>query len=441
MTEEHRSKIDPRALQMQMADDDDDLLNDKSSQELDRAVDKTIETAHKMKDGAKKVGAGIWSGLKSGVSAGTKKKENRSPAPVKSVADVQAQPVVSNPEPAVAVSDQQPVVPEHVVQEVEQGPVVGDEVKPKVTPTPVAATPHAQDIEPADRAQVASRPKRKLIVIAVVACIVAAGSFAAYFHFNGSSEAPSAAVAPVKKDLPVIKEFKTPRGAVLGERVTAIFGKSWSDGETTFEISRKGVVTLTSRTVDVREEYTLEPSADYTPTQINPKILIVTPDGYIKTTVHYKSATEKSPHSISITPRENVLVVLRDKELFDAEQAQALEKEKAAQAEAEAQKRAKEQLPLDADHQGELKPVASNSPLAQLKPAPEPATQPKTEPEQKTVSVKQPSKESVAPKATAIAPKPVEKRKAKNDDAKVKDKKDDWQDKANSDLDAWAKKL
>lgn len=54
MTDEHKSKIDPRALQMQLAEEDEDLINDKSSQDLDRAVDKTIETAHKMKDGSKK---------------------------------------------------------------------------------------------------------------------------------------------------------------------------------------------------------------------------------------------------------------------------------------------------------------------------------------------------------------------------------------------------
>lgn len=441
MTEEHKPKIDPRALQMQMADDDDDLLNDKSSQELDRAVDKTIETAHKMKDGAKKVGAGIWSGLKSGVSAATKKKEDRSPAPVEAVADVQAQPLVSDATSVAAVSEQQPVEPEHVVQEVEQGPVHVDEAKPKVSPTHVAATSHAQDIETADRAQVSSRPKRKLIVIAVVACIVAAGSLAAYFHFDGSNEAPSATVAPVKKDLPVIQEFVTPRGAVLDSRVTAIFGKSWIDGEKSIVISNSGDVVFTNLVGNVREEFTIEPSSQYKPGQTNPRILIVAGNGFVNATVNYGSPTNSIPQSIDFDEVDGVSVVFREKAVVDAERAQALEKEKAAHAEAEAKNHAKEQMPLDAGYQDELKPVASNSPLAQLKQAPEPATQPKAEPEQKTVSVKQPSKESVARKPTATAPKPTEKRKEKNDDAKGKDKKDDWQDKANSDLDAWAKKL
>lgn len=341
-----------------------------------------------------------------------------------------------------AGSEEQQVEPESVVQAVEQVPVLEDDAKPNMTPVKVTEAPYAQVSESGRRAQIASRPKGKLIVIAIIACIVAAGSVAAYLHFNGSNEAASPKIMPVKKDLPVIKEFKTPRGAVLGERVTAIFGKSWTDGETTFEISRKGVVTFTSSTSDVREEYTLEPSADYTPTQVSPKILIVFPgDDFITARVHYDTATDRSPHSISFNPRANVLIVLRDKELFDAEQAQALEKKKAEQEEVEAQKRAVQQLPLDDQHQNQPKPVERNSPLAQLKPPPSVETQQRIEPEQKTVSAKQPSMQAVATKPTAVRSRSVEKRAANSDAAKVEGKKDNWQDKANSDLDAWAKKL
>lgn len=55
MTDKNKRDVDPRALRMRGYDDDEDG-EDQNSQELDQAVDKTIEAATKMKDGAKKNG-------------------------------------------------------------------------------------------------------------------------------------------------------------------------------------------------------------------------------------------------------------------------------------------------------------------------------------------------------------------------------------------------
>ncbi len=416
MSDDKNKKIDPRALEMQMVDDED-LVDDCNSKDLDRAVDKTVEAAQKVKDGAKKIGSGLWGGLKSGATAAAKKasevkeKQQQKKHDEASAPNIVEEPVVAQAE-VVAEPTVEHATPVHVAT-----PVVSSNT---VTSAPEVHESFFNDdhIErPAPQQDGEKKhPSRKPIVLVGAALLIVAGVVGGYLYWP-SDDTTTVAVEEVQEEKPIV-EFKTKRGAILDERVTAIFGKTWVDGEKSLVISKKGEVVFINPVGDVREEYNIEPSGEYEPNQTNPRILIDAGNGFVWATVNYGNASNTVPKSIVFDEVAGVSIVFREKSVVDAERAQQKVQEPAVVEEPKV-----EQQPIAV----EPKPVSVEP---QATPKVEAKVEPKIETPKPVASVAQPAPRP-RPAQTKPAPE-VEPRNARSQN---------WQDKASDDLDEWAKQF
>ncbi|MBB1135692.1 hypothetical protein ACL5HQ_09670 [Stenotrophomonas maltophilia] len=414
MSDDKNKKIDPRALEMQMVDDED-LVDDCNSKDLDRAVDKTVEAAQKVKDGAKKIGSGLWGGLKSGATAAAKKASE--------VKEKQQQ--KKHDEASAPHSVEEPVVA--------QAETVADErvgydlthSAPANVSIAIARAPEMDEsffsddrVEQPELQQDGEKkpPSRKPIVLVGAALLIVAGVVGGYLYWP-SDDTTTVAVEEVQEEKPIV-EFKTKRGAILDERVTAIFGKTWVDGEKSLVISKKGEVVFINPVGDVREEYNIEPSGEYEPNQTNPRILIDAGNGFVRATVNYGNASNTVPKSIVFDEVAGVSIVFREKSVVDAERAQQKVQEPAVVEEPKV-----EQQPIAV----EPKPVSVEP---QATPKVEAKVEPKIETPKPVASVAQPAPRP-RPAQTKPAPK-VEPRNARSQN---------WQDKASDDLDEWAKQF
>lgn len=414
MSDDKNKKIDPRALEMQMVDDED-LVDDCNSKDLDRAVDKTVEAAQKVKDGAKKIGSGLWGGLKSGATAAAKKASE--------VKEKQQQ--KKHDEASAPHSVEEPVVA--------QAETVADErvgydlthSAPANVSIAIARAPEMDEsffsddrVEQPELQQDGEKkpPSRKPIVLVGAALLIVAGVVGGYLYWP-SDDTTTVAVEEVQEEKPIV-EFKTKRGAILDERVTAIFGKTWVDGEKSLVISKKGEVVFINPVGDVREEYNIEPSGEYEPNQTNPRILIDAGNGFVRATVNYGDASNTVPKSIVFDEVAGVSIVFREKSVVDAERAQQKVQEPAVVEEPKV-----EQQPIAV----EPKPVSVEP---QATPKVEAKVEPKIETPKPVASVAQPAPRP-RPAQTKPAPK-VEPRNARSQN---------WQDKASDDLDEWAKQF
>ncbi|WP_285302223.1 hypothetical protein [Stenotrophomonas maltophilia group sp. Smal13] len=414
MSDDKNKKIDPRALEMQMVDDED-LVDDCNSKDLDRAVDKTVEAAQKVKDGAKKIGSGLWGGLKSGATAAAKKASE--------VKEKQQQ--KKHDEASAPHSVEEPVVA--------QAETVADErvgydlthSAPANVSIAIARAPEMDEsffsddrVEQPELQQDGEKkpPSRKPIVLVGAALLIVAGVVGGYLYWP-SDDTTTVAVEKVQEEKPIV-EFKTKRGAILDERVTAIFGKTWVDGEKSLVISKKGEVVFINPVGDVREEYNIEPSGEYEPNQTNPRILIDAGNGFVRATVNYGNASNTVPKSIVFDEVAGVSIVFREKSVVDAERAQQKVQEPAVVEEPKV-----EQQPIAV----EPKPVSVEP---QATPKVEAKVEPKIETPKPVASVAQPAPRP-RPAQTKPAPK-VEPRNARSQN---------WQDKASDDLDEWAKQF
>ncbi|MBH1559734.1 hypothetical protein I5U11_14560 [Stenotrophomonas maltophilia] len=414
MSDDKNKKIDPRALEMQMVDDED-LVDDCNSKDLDRAVDKTVEAAQKVKDGAKKIGSGLWGGLKSGATAAAKKASE--------VKEKQQQ--KKHDEASAPHSVEEPVVA--------QAETVADErvgydlthSAPANVSIAIARAPEMDEsffsddrVEQPELQQDGEKkpPSRKPIVLVGAALLIVAGVVGGYLYWP-SDDTTTVAVEEVQEEKPIV-EFKTKRGAILDERVTAIFGKTWVDGEKSLVISKKGEVVFINPVGDVREEYNIEPSGEYEPNQTNPRILIDAGNGFVRATVNYGNASNTVPKSIVFDEVAGVSIVFREKSVVDAERAQQKVQEPAVVEEPKV-----EQQPIAV----KPKPVSVEP---QATPKVEAKVEPKIETPKPVASVAQPAPRP-RPAQTKPAPK-VEPRNARSQN---------WQDKASDDLDEWAKQF
>lgn len=416
MSDDKNKKIDPRALEMQMVDDED-LVDDCNSKDLDRAVDKTVEAAQKVKDGAKKIGSGLWGGLKSGATAAAKKasevkeKQQQKKHDEASAPHSVEEPVVTQTE-VVAEPTVEHATPVHVAT-----PVVSSNT---VTSAPEMDESFFRDdrVEQPELQQDGEKkhPSRKPIVLVGAALLIVAGVVGGYLYWP-SDDTTTVAVEEVQEEKPIV-EFKTKRGAILDDRVTAIFGKTWVDGEKSLVISKKGEVVFINPVGDVREEYNIEPSGEYEPNQTNPRILIDAGNGFVRATVNYGNASNTVPKSIVFDEVAGVSIVFRDKSVVDAERAQQKVQEPAVVEEPKV-----EQQPIAV----EPKDVSVEP---QATPKVEAKVEPKIETPKPVASVAQPAPHP-RPAQTKPAPK-VEPRNARSQN---------WQDKASDDLDEWAKQF
>lgn len=414
MSDDKNKKIDPRALEMQLVDDED-LVDDSNSKDLDRAVDKTVEAAQKVKDGAKKIGSGLWGGLKSGATAAAKKasevkeKQQQKKHDEASAPNIVEEPVVAQAE---IVADKR----------------VGYDLTHSAPANVSIAIARAPDMDESffrdDRVEQPElqqdgekkHPSRKPIVLVGAALLIVAGVVGGYLYWP-SDDTTTVAVEEVQEEKPIV-EFKTKRGAILDDRVTAIFGKTWVDGEKSLVISKKGEVVFINPVGDVREEYNIEPSGEYEPNQTNPRILIDAGNGFVRATVNYGNASNTVPKSIVFDEVAGVSIVFRDKSVVDAERAQQKVQEPAVVEEPKV-----EQQPIAV----EPKDVSVEP---QATPKVEAKVEPKIETPKPVASVAQPAPHP-RPAQTKPAPK-VEPRNARSQN---------WQDKASDDLDEWAKQF
>ncbi len=414
MSDDKNKKIDPRALEMQLVDDED-LVDDSNSKDLDRAVDKTVEAAQKVKDGAKKIGSGLWGGLKSGATAAAKKASEVKEKQQQKKHDEASAPNIVE-EPVVAQAE--------IVADKRVGYDLTHSAPANVS-IAIARAPEMDEsffrddrVEQPELQQDGEKkhPSRKPIVLVGAALLIVAGVVGGYLYWP-SDDTTTVAVEEVQEEKPIV-EFKTKRGAILDDRVTAIFGKTWVDGEKSLVISKKGVVVFINPVGDVREEYNIEPSGEYEPNQTNPRILIDAGNGFVRATVNYGNASNTVPKSIVFDEVAGVSIVFRDKSVVDAERAQQKVQEPAVVEEPKV-----EQQPIAV----EPKDVSVEP---QATPKVEAKVEPKIETPKPVASVAQPAPHP-RPAQTKPAPK-VEPRNARSQN---------WQDKASDDLDEWAKQF
>ncbi|EKT4439540.1 hypothetical protein QEK83_000133 [Stenotrophomonas maltophilia] len=414
MSDDKNKKIDPRALEMQSVDDED-LVDDSNSKDLDRAVDKTVEAAQKVKDGAKKIGSGLWGGLKSGTAAAAKKaSEVKEKQQQKKNDEASAPKIVEEPVVAQAeiVADKRVgcdlthSAPANVSIAIARAPEMDESF---FSDDRVEQPELQQDCEK-------KHPSRKPIVLVGAALLIVAGVVGGYLYWP-SDDTTTVAVEEVQEEKPIV-EFKTKRGAILDERVTAIFGKTWVDGEKSLVISKKGEVVFINPVGDVREEYNIEPSGEYEPNQTNPRILIDAGNGFVRASVNYGNASNTVPKSIVFDEVAGVSIVFREKSVVDAERAQQKVQEPTVVEEPKV-----EQQPIAV----EPKDVSVEP---QATPKVEAKVEPKIETPKPVASVAQPAPHP-RPAQTKPAPK-VEPRNARSRN---------WQDKASDDLDEWAKQF
>lgn len=414
MSDDKNKKIDPRALEMQMVDDED-LVDDCNGKDLDRAVDKTVEAAQKVKDGAKKIGSGLWGGLKSGATAAAKKasevkeKQQQKKHDEASAPNIVEEPVVAQAE---IVADKRVgydlthSAPANVSIAIARAPEMDESF---FSDDRVEQPELQQDDEK-------KHPSRKPIVLVGAALLIVAGVVGGYLYWP-SDDTTTVAVEEVQEEKPIV-EFKTKRGAILDERVTAIFGKTWVDGEKSLVISKNGEVVFINPVGDVREEYNIEPSGEYEPNQTNPRILIDAGNGFVRASVNYGNASNTVPKSIVFDEVAGVSIVFREKSVVDAERAQQKVQEPTVVEEPKV-----EQQPIAV----EPKDVSVEP---QATPKVEAKVEPKIETPKPVASVAQPAPHP-RPAQTKPAPK-VEPRNARSQN---------WQDKASDDLDEWAKQF
>lgn len=414
MSDDKNKKIDPRALEMQMVDDED-LVDDCNSKDLDRAVDKTVEAAQKVKDGAKKIGSGLWGGLKSGATSAAKKasevkeKQQQKKHDEASAPNIVEEPVVAQAE---IVADKRVgydlthSAPANVSIAIARAPEMDESF---FSDDRVEQPELQQDDEK-------KHPSRKPIVLVGAALLIVAGVVGGYLYWP-SDDTTTVAVEEVQEEKPIV-EFKTKRGAILDERVTAIFGKTWVDGEKSLVISKNGEVVFINPVGDVREEYNIEPSGEYEPNQTNPRILIDAGNGFVRASVNYGNASNTVPKSIVFDEVAGVSIVFREKSVVDAERAQQKVQEPTVVEEPKV-----EQQPIAV----EPKDVSVEP---QATPKVEAKVEPKIETPKPVASVAQPAPHP-RPAQTKPAPK-VEPRNARSQN---------WQDKASDDLDEWAKQF
>jgi|GEM_PF-6227259 len=414
MSDDKNKKIDPRALEMQLVDDED-LVDDSNSKDLDRAVDKTVEAAQKVKDGAKKIGSGLWGGLKSGATAAAKKASEVKEKQQQKKHDEASAPNIVE-EPVVAQAE--------IVADKRVGYDLTHSAPANVS-IAIARAPEMDEsffrddrVEQPELQQDGEKkhPSRKPIVLVGAALLIVAGVVGDYLYWP-SDDTTTVAVEEVQEEKPIV-EFKTKRGAILDDRVTAIFGKTWVDGEKSLVISKKGEVVFINPVGDVREEYNIEPSGEYEPNQTNPRILIDAGNGFVRATVNYGNASNTVPKSIVFDEVAGVSIVFRDKSVVDAERAQQKVQEPAVVEEPKV-----EQQPIAV----EPKDVSVEP---QATPKVEAKVEPKIETPKPVASVAQPAPHP-RPAQTKPAPK-VEPRNARSQN---------WQDKASDDLDEWAKQF
>ncbi|HHA2730748.1 TPA: hypothetical protein ACOEC0_001094 [Stenotrophomonas maltophilia] len=484
MTDKYKRDVDPRALRMRGYDDDEDG-EDQNSQELDQAVDKTIEAATKMKDGAKKMGVGIWSGLKKGSKElaakvqERKKKSKQVPSGDDGDEDEVSAPVASNVEPSA-----QPCIAAVELQapQVEQAAHQEEDVKPEIeeAPTPVAeqitAPVSAPDVTlkstkpkrataPLDEDDEEEEPavstvknkggrKGPLLAISVLVLSMAIG--AGVYSFIPFGETQVGGVAVVK-EATIPKQFSAPSGFVFHKEVTMFFGKTWTNGFFEMEFSNDGKLFISVPGAMDRAEHKYEPTEGY---KEKAPSLVVTDanDGELFANVnlvHVENDPSK-PESIRFVAGPATIITLTDKAKL------AVDKPKAEAPEAQAN--------VDTTSQPVGKAIAKQ-PTAVTQPTTAPVQQTKTqgarapvvnaqatEPTQ-TVHNK-PEVPQVAPamvtsgsgskvagaprkQRQAIAEKPTtEASKTKPESTRqAEQSKDKWQDKANSDLDAWARQF
>ncbi|HEL2981944.1 TPA: hypothetical protein UMA65_000432 [Stenotrophomonas maltophilia] len=484
MTDKNKRDVDPRALRMRGYDDDEDG-EDQNSQELDQAVDKTIEAATKMKDGAKKMGVGIWSGLKKGSKELAEKfqeRKNKSkqvPSEGGGDEDEVSAPVGPKVEPSA-----QPCIAAVELQapQVEQAAHQEEDVKPEIeeTPTPVAeqitAPVRAPDVTlkstkpkrataPLDEDEEEEEPtvrtvkakggrKGPLLAIGslVLAVSIGVGVYA-LSHFDGSQVDGS----PVVKEVSIPKQFTAPSGFVFNQEVTMFFGKTWTNGFFEMEFSNDGKLFISVPGAMDRAEHKYEPTEDY---KEKAPSLVVTDanDGELFANVnlvHVENDPTK-PESIRFVAGPATIITLTDKAEL------AVDKPKVEAPEAKAN--------VDTMSQPVGKAIAKQ-PTAVTQPTTAPVQQTKTQGAPATVVNAQateptptvqnkPEVPQVAPakltsgsvskvagaprqQRQAIAQKPTtEASKMKPESTRQAEKsKEKWQDKANSDLDAWARQF
>lgn len=410
MTDDKNKKIDPRALEMQMVDDED-LVDDNNSKDLDRAVDKTVEAAQKVKDGAKKIGSGLWGGLKSGAAAAAKKASE--------VKEKQQQ--KKNDEASAPHSVEEPIATQRAIVADKRVGYDLTHSAPANVSVAIARAPDVDEsvfnderVEQPEQQQdgETQRGSRKPIVLVGAALLIVVGVVGGYLYWP-SYDTTTVVVKDVQEEKP-ITEFKTNRGAILDERVTAIFGKTWVDGEKSLVISKKGEAVFINPVGDVREEFNIEPSGQYEPNQTNPRILIDGGDGFVRATVNYGNASNTVPKSIVFDEVAGVSIVFREKSVVDAERAQQKVQEPTVVEEPKV----------------EQQPIAVEPKVASVEPQAKPQkVAPKIE-TPKAVASAQP-----APHPRPAQTKPAPKVEPRNE------RSPNWQDKANDDLDEWAKQF
>lgn len=458
MESNNEPKIDPRALDMQM---DDDGEPDENEQAVDLAVDKTLEAANKVKDGAKKMGSNIWASLKKGASSASQKiaeRKSKDDAPVAGAAQLTAKANSNEDESCMAedkggsraafhltssqpmsasahlalCEDESSLIGEHGIADDHIGDFqngaqeVVDNAK-QVRPTSVPVKPKTKTkIIPADENECtdehlneeAERPatvgngKSNKAGLFVIGTVLAIGmAVCGYLWLPSGAEEMSSNEQSVEAKPETMREFKTPRGAILNERVTAVFGKTWSYENNNYSISNDGVVTFTNDDNDTTAKFSIEPQSNYSPTQVNPQILFVySGDDFTPMTINYDSLEDRTPKGITFEPRPGMIVMLKDKSLIERAMQQP------------EQEVAKEPLPKS-------------------------IVEEKVQPAMKgvTVDVKANDESRVHPKPASRKPqtapgvhRSADRGKSEN---KVPPKPSEWQDKASADLDAWGKQF
>ncbi|WP_282257685.1 hypothetical protein [Stenotrophomonas sp. PS02301] len=458
MESNNEPKIDPRALDMQM---DDDGEPDENEQAVDLAVDKTLEAANKVKDGAKKMGSNIWAGLKKGASSASQKiaeRKSKDDAPVAGAAqltakansnedgsvmtvdkgrsraafDLTSSQPMSAPAHLASCEDESSLIEEQGIADDHIGDfqsgdqeVVGNAKQVQPTSVPVKTKTKTKIIpadenestdehlnEEAERPATVGNKKSNKAGLFVIGTVLAIGmAVCGYLWLQSGSEEASSNEQTVEARSEPMREFKTPRGAILNERVTAIFGKTWSYGLNNYSISDTGVVTLSVDDRDSVVTFSIEPQESYSPTQLNPRILFVYgDDDYIPMTINYDSIEDVTPKGITVEILEGMFVMLKDKSLIEREMQQP------------EQEVAKEPLPksiVEEKVQPAMKGVtvdvkANDESRAQPKPA------------------------SRKPQTAPGVHRSADRGKSEN---KVPPKPSEWQDKASADLDAWGKQF
>lgn len=363
----------------------------------------------------KKIGSGLWGGLKSGATAAAKKasevkeKQQQKKHDEASAPNIVEEPVVAQAE---IVADKRVgydlthSAPANVSIAIARAPEMDESF---FSDDRVEQPELQQDDEK-------KHPSRKPIVLVGAALLIVAGVVGGYLYWP-SDDTTTVAVEEVQEEKPIV-EFKTKRGAILDERVTAIFGKTWVDGEKSLVISKNGEVVFINPVGDVREEYNIEPSGEYEPNQTNPRILIDAGNGFVRASVNYGNASNTVPKSIVFDEVAGVSIVFREKSVVDAERAQQKVQEPTVVEEPKV-----EQQPIAV----EPKDVSVEP---QATPKVEAKVEPKIETPKPVASVAQPAPHP-RPAQTKPAPK-VEPRNARSQN---------WQDKASDDLDEWAKQF